>query len=909
MKRLLLALALLLTLAPLLAAGQPPQTPPTAPVWQSEAYAIYPDRVVQGPHTARALSATELVSDYQSPANANADPLVVFKFSLNGLDNEAAPGRDHRFVALARPGQTGGVETPVLTFGQPGADPPPVPANTYLAPNTRLKIRLDMRAVQAAFAQQGYFTTYDGAKLYRQDFRGVYVAGNTAPLSWEFNNLPGKAGAQLTDPDNDGIYETTLTLNAPGAAPATAGHWQQTRNTADLPQYHSDYPLADALYNLALEEARRAVEPDSTFRTGKEWAGVWTRDISYSIILAQAALQPRVAMKSLLRKVQHGRIVQDTGTGGAYPVSSDRVIWAVAAWEVYKATGDLAWLRQVYPIVRQSLADDWQNLYDPATGLVRGESSFLDWREQTYPRWMQPADIYQSECLGTNAVQGQARTVAAEMAARLGDAPAAAHYRQQAATIRAGINGHLWQPGSGYYGQYLYGRLHPILSPRAEGLGEALAVLFGAADSARARQVVARTPTVPFGLPCLYPQIPGIPPYHNEAVWPFVQSFWALAGARAGNETSVAESMAAIYRPAALFLTNKENFVAGTGDFAGTQINSSNMLWSLSGSLALVYKVLFGMQPEADRLVFRPFVPQAWRGTRTLTNFRYRGAVLDVAMTGFGHVIRTITLDGQPLAGAAVPGSLSGRHRVQIVLANVLPAAQPVRRVANRVAPATPVLAFRPANVDGHNLLWAFDPDAAQYGIFRNGRLLAYTTDAGWSVRAPATDEYQVVAMSRDSLLSFASEPPNLALGSASQQLELEEVAPAAAPGSTGFSGTGYVETTPRKNPRLVLPLTVPAAGRYALDFRYANGNGPINTENKCAIRTLRDGGGQLLGTVVLPQRGPGEWSNWGFSNPVLLDLPSGPQTLTLTYEPANENMNGAVNEARLDYVRLRRVQ
>ena len=30
-------------------------------------------------------------------------------------------------------------------------------------------------------------------------------------------------------------------------------------------------------------------------------------------------------------------------------------------------------------------------------------------------------------------------------------------------------------------------------------------------------------------------------------------------------------------------------------DFAGTQINSSNMLWSLSGSLGLVYKILFGM--------------------------------------------------------------------------------------------------------------------------------------------------------------------------------------------------------------------------------------------------------------------------------------------------------------------------
>ena len=251
-----------------------------------------------------------------------------------------------------------------------------------------------------------------------------------------------------------------------------------------------------------------------------------------------------------------------------------------------------------------------QNAYDPETGLVRGESSFLDWREQTYPRWMQPADIYQSENLGTNAVHYQANTVLAQMAAKLGQPGVAAQYKRQAEAIKFGINQHLWQAEKGYYGQYRYGRTCAgQLSPRAEALGEALCVLFGVAEGERAQTVVSKTPTTPFGISCLYPQIPGVPPYHNDAVWPFVQSFWALAAARAGNEASLTESMAAIYRPAALFLTNKENFVARNGDFAGTQINSSNMLWSLSGSLSLVYKVLFGMQYQGDRLVFRPFVP------------------------------------------------------------------------------------------------------------------------------------------------------------------------------------------------------------------------------------------------------------------------------------------------------------
>jgi hypothetical protein len=282
-----------------------------------------------------------------------------------------------------------------------------------------------------------------------------------------------KPELELKDPDGDGIYEVTLVLNQPAAAKPRPAVGNKASRPPTFPSTTPDYPLADALYNLALEEARRAVEPDSTFRTGQEWAGVWTRDISYSIILAQATLQPRVAMKSLLRKVSpDGRIIQDNRHRRAYPCSTDRIVWATAAWEIYNVTGDEAWLRKVYPIIRQTIADDRQNAYDATTGLVRGESSFLDWREQTYPRWMQPVDIYQSENLSTNAVHYQANLVLAQMAAKLGNPGVVAQHRRQAEAIKFAINQHLWQPDHGYYGQYLYGRTALTLSPKAEALGE-----------------------------------------------------------------------------------------------------------------------------------------------------------------------------------------------------------------------------------------------------------------------------------------------------------------------------------------------------------------------------------------------------------------------------------------------------
>ena len=141
----------------------------------------------------------------------------------------------------------------------------------------------------------------------------------------------------------------------------------------------------------------------------------------------------------------------------------------------------------------------------------------------------------------------------------------------------------------------------------------------------------------------------------------------------------------------------------------------------------------------------------------------------------------------------------------------------------------------------------------------------------------------------------------------AAQQVQLETVAPKATQPYKGYTGKGFIEITPAKNKAFAIPVTVPEAGLYAVDFRYANGNGPINTNNKCAIRTLRRGP-ELLGTVVLPQRGVDEWSNWGFSNSIMVRLEAGKNTLTLAYEPANRNMNGEVNQAMLDYLRLRRV-
>ena len=288
------------------------------------------------------------------------------------------------------------------------------------------------------------------------------------------------------------------------------------------------------------------IEPDSTLRTGAEWGGVWTRDISYSIYLAFAYHEPEIAKISLMKKVNRDRIIQDTGSGGAWPISSDRTVWSIAAWEVYKVTGDEEWLRNSYEIIKNTLEDDYKTIRTE-NGLYKGESSFLDWREQTYPKWMSNMDIAESMNLGTNVVHYQAHMVLGKMAEALGES--GDKYFERAESIKNAINKQLWQEEKGYYAQYLYGRKAMNVSPRFEALGESLAVIFDVADEERSKRIISESPLTPFGATSIYPQIPGIPPYHNNGIWPFVQSYWNLAAAEAGNQEVLSHGLAAIYRP------------------------------------------------------------------------------------------------------------------------------------------------------------------------------------------------------------------------------------------------------------------------------------------------------------------------------------------------------------------------
>src|ERR687892_165376 len=147
--------------------------PPSRELYRSPEFVITDSSVAQGPFQAVAISADTLVSTYPRSARE-----VMFKFCINGEENEFIPGQDHMFYVRPRGGR---IVTPVYTFGK--LDPPysPRPEDAPPPPGeegvAQVTIRVDMRHVLESFRTRGEYKPPAGRVIRADQFHGVYIAG------------------------------------------------------------------------------------------------------------------------------------------------------------------------------------------------------------------------------------------------------------------------------------------------------------------------------------------------------------------------------------------------------------------------------------------------------------------------------------------------------------------------------------------------------------------------------------------------------------------------------------------------------------------------------------------------------------------------------------------------------------
>ena len=683
--------------------------------------------------------------------------------------------------------------------------------------------------------------------------------------------------------------------------------WLQNVLTNNYPQFNCDIMGSNTLYNLSLEELTNLWNKDNYWQANANQPTAKTHNLGYSSLLSLALIDPQAAQNSLMKRVSQGRILQDDGTGGSWPVTTDRAVWVLGAWEVYLATGDKDWLKQSYEVVRHSLSQDEAMIYDHTTGLVYGEASLPYCRKEVYPAWMQPADIAQSECLSNNALFFRANEIASRMAQLCGDGGVAAHFKQVADAIKEGINNHLWIESAGYYGQYLYGRVNKTVSTRSETLGEALCIIFGIADAQRAQRIVNSIPSSPYGMTCFNPQIPDIYTLHNNAIWPHTQAYWLWASALTRCPQAVTHGLASVYRTTALMATNMENTDATTGT-CNTAYNSGSALLSVAANLSIPLRVFAGINMNEEGITLQPLVPKGWMSKKQLTNLKYRKAILDITIQGYGDRVSAFYIDGKKLKEPFVSSSMNGRHSVRIVMNDQFSRYDEHTVEPVNYSPHTPI-----AWLDGATRMsWQQVQGVKEYKILRNGSSIAIQPESnieGNYYDIPDEEgfaEYQVVAVDSLGVESFASEPLVRFGISNVRHYDMTAFAePTTLKSCQGYSGNGAIEITSTSNTRIDLRINVPADGTYLIDFRYSNGTGSPTSGNSCASRMLWYNG-RRVGNVVFPQRGKDLWSNWGYSTPVVLKLKQGEQSLVLIYELDNQNMSpDNVNRAILDHLRL----
>jgi hypothetical protein len=683
----------------------------------------------------------------------------------------------------------------------------------------------------------------------------------------------------------------TLAADASGKAKT----WKLGADLKGLPRLQAPgTPLVEALWNLSLEEVLKdrisGGRLDGALSAGALWPGVWTRDASYAAHLSLAWLFPEAVQASLLAKVEAGRIIQDTGTGGSWPVSTDRVVWALAARELGRVTGDAAWVARAYPILADAAQTDRVVAFDTDQGLYKGETSFMDWREQTYPAWFQPADIADSPAVGTNALHRALYATLEAWAPALSrpDTETRTWHDRGQALARA-ADGAFWDPASRTYASFLYPRTAGGgRANRPDTLGNALAVLLGVAPADRAVLAADNLPLEPYGPPVIFPQLAQTGPYHNKAVWPFVTAYWGWAGKAAGRPGEAAFALEANLRAGALFLTNQENLVHDTGRPEGTSVNSERQLWSAAAQLAGILRTLVGLDLDDRGLAVEPVVPGWVRGPVTLTGLGWQGRTLSVTVSGTGTRVTQLLVNGQAVDPdrrftPADLGPAGSQVSVEVTVGG--PAVPPPPALADTTAkgPWDATSLAVSGQTDGTRLLtWKTRSNVAKSQVLENGTPVGETTGNQFALPAPGPNlrVWSVTTAGDAGWPAQRAEPV----------LEgTDRVAAAFADTDLG-SLVGDTRT---------FSLTLPREGRWLVRFHYTNTSGPVSTDNKAAVRTLVADGNQA-GALVFPQRGYNS-NNRGWSSSQVVRLAAGAHTLDLRYGPEDRNMNGTTNQAVVD--------
>ena len=711
---------------------------------------------------------------------------------------------------------------------------------------------------------------------------------------------------------------TSITTNYGG----TEKTWTLRRDISSKPAFSAaNTPILEAVYNRTMEETfENTFDSEKgngkVFNTGTNWNYVWTRDTAMSVQYSLAWIYPEESKNCALEKVlglktDHPVYQQDTGTGGSYPVSTDRIITALSIWEQYLTTGDLDLLREYYTYSENTIKQDLHVAYDPETGLFKGETGGLDHRDKTYPDWMSEnsqdslANIAESKSAIVNIIYCQVYEIMAQSAKLLGYSnEVVAKWEAMKAELVKKVNEHFWDEERGLYISWEYPNY--MGAPKAykyDVISNGYAVMYGIADEAQRQAIMKNYPLVTYGADTVYPQKNGKQGgtiYHNRGVWPGWEATLMIGAGQEGNYQLAQEIWNSCLRGCALTLTNYEviDFTTGQG------VASRNQLWSIAGTLAGYYRILFGMEYTQGGIVFRPYVADWMDGPFELNNYPYRGAKLNICLTGKGDTLTSVKLDGVEMGAKYVlPTTLTGTHDVELVVTDSGKKSEINLSDYNHVTcPDLPQMTYQ-------NGVFTWTEDARYTYKLWDGKTWTVVSGGRYTPDPNVYGVYSLVAVDKDGIVSELSAPITISPTSVKKEAELGVYTSQLFKGTAGYSGWGAVTSNARDaaNSGVTVTVNVPKTGTYYFSVGYGN-KGLSKDGNNCGIRSIYLDG-KDVGTILFPVM---EF-DWSRSTHITLQLTEGEHTIRVVADNLvnwyDENMNYLQNQDAqtiyLDYFQL----
>ncbi|HPA57384.1 MAG TPA: hypothetical protein PLT70_08150, partial [bacterium] len=698
--------------------------------------------------------------------------------------------------------------------------------------------------------------------------------------------------------------------------------------------------MFDALFTMALRE----VEENSVsqisdwsfnngnpvdcecFETGEKWKYVWTRDTAYAVDLGLAFVDPARSKNSLLFKISERKtsagggnmeIIQDTGSGGSWPVSTDRVSWALGAYETLKyleGSSYTDFLDKAYTAIKNTVMTDRSHVFDAADGLYYGEQSFLDWREQTYPVWTASDTVHiaMSKTLSTNVLHFIILDIGSKLAELKGDSAFKNDCDSWKNSLKNSIVDKFYLSDAKLFSAMKTTFLNNAAVKKFDLLGQSLAVIAGVADENKAKDAVANYPVTTAGPPVIWPQEPSTRIYHNRGIWPFVTAYALRSAVKTKNDLAYTNAFMSIVRGAALNLSNMENFEFTTlsnyyadnrkdqlnRDLTGPVVNSQRQLWSVAAFISLVKDGIFGMNVDMDSITFDPVIPVALRkeffnngeGIQ-IKYFKLKGKNLKIAvMFPFDdenesgqYILKSVKLDGKVHDKTFLISELDEYSDIDLILEHSNISGTITEKncavESNCFAPHAPVIPTDPYGiaVSGGKLAVTFTGDnGVTFNMYRDGVKVAENVTSPWTDPNSADYGnksycYSVSAINTAGLESHIANPVCFWGTTFERVTKIEANGFDQTPNASDHGRSHFADWGIPAAELSVSSFTPPSSGTYLVQIEYGSGR-PLDTGITSCLKKVEfidesDSSVVFSGFVTMPHLGADNWDRWGDSS------------------------------------------